>query len=154
MNLPTQGCLTSYLSDTAYELEDTIVSTSIANLDALPAGVVPPNPSELLQSERLDQLFAKLRECYDCVIIDSAPVALVSDTFLLNRVADMTVYVTRANYTTFDLIEFLNQVHFQQRLPKMAAVLNGVDANKVGYGYGYGYGHQSQIKKWWQLKKS
>lgn len=154
MNLPTQGCLTSYLSDTAYELEDTIVSTSIANLDALPAGVVPPNPSELLQSERLDQLFAKLRERYDCVIIDSAPVALVSDTFLLNRVADMTVYVTRANYTTFDLIEFLNQVHFQQRLPKMAAVLNGVDANKVGYGYGYGYGHQSQIKKWWQLKKS
>lgn len=154
LNLPSQGCLTSYLSDDSYTLEDTIVTSSIKNLDILPAGVIPPNPSELLQSERLDMLFTELRKRYDCVVIDSAPVALVSDTFLLNRVADMTIYVTRANYTTFDLIDFLNQTHEQQRLPKMVAVLNGVDAKKIGYGYGYGYGHQTTKKKWWQLKKA
>lgn len=154
LNLPTQGCLTSYLSEDAYSLEDTIVPSNVANLDILPAGVIPPNPSELLQSERLDALFVELRKRYDYVVIDSAPVALVSDTFLLNRVADMTIYVTRANYTTFDLIDFLNQAHEQQRLPKMVAVLNGVDAKKIGYGYGYGYGQQTQTKKWWQLKQA
>ncbi len=154
MNLPSQGSLTSYLSDSSFSLEDAIVPSAIKNLDTLPAGIIPPNPSELLQSERLELLFAELRKRYDCVVIDSAPVALVSDTFLLNRVADMTIYVTRANYTTFDLIEFLNQAHLQQRLPKMVAVLNSVDAKKVGYGYGYGYGQQAQTKKWWQCAKA
>ena len=154
LNLPSQGCLTSYLSDDAYSLEDTIVPSNITNLDILPAGIIPPNPSELLQSERLDILFAELRKQYDYVLIDSAPVALVSDSFLLNRVADMTVYVTRANYTTYELIDFLNQTHEQQRLSKMVAVLNGVDAKEVGYGYGYGYGQQTQPKKWWQLKQA
>ena len=89
-----------------------------------------------------------------CRIEDSAPVALVSDTFLLSRVVDMTIYVTRANYTTFDLIDFLNQTHHQQRLPRIVTVLNGVDAKEIGYGYGYGYGHQTQQKKWWQFKKA
>ena len=72
---------------------------------------------------------------------------MVSDTFLLNRVADMTIYVTRANYTTFDLIDFLNQTHEQQRLPKMVAVLNGANAKKIGFGYGYGYGQDVKSGK-------
>ena len=147
LNLPSQGCLTSYLADDAYELEDTILPYSVKNLDVLPAGIIPPNPSELLQSDRLDLLFEELRKRYDSVIIDSAPVALVSDTFLLNRVADMTIYVSRANYTTFDLIDFLNQAHEQNRLPKMVSVLNGVDAKKIGYGYGYGYGQNVKSGK-------
>ncbi|MBQ2439223.1 MAG: polysaccharide biosynthesis tyrosine autokinase [Paludibacteraceae bacterium] len=155
LNLPSQGCLTSYLADNAYSLEDIIIPSSTKNFDVIPAGIIPPNPSELLQSDRLDALFEKLRKLYDCVIIDSAPVALVSDTFLLNRVADMTIYVSRANYTTFDLIDFLNQSHEQNRLPNMVSVLNGVDAKKIGYGYGYGYGHHiDKKKKWWQLKKA
>ena len=134
MNLSSQGCLTSYLSDTAYDLEDTIFPSSISNLDVIPAGIVPPNPSELLQSERLGTLFTALRQRYDYVVVDTAPIAMVSDTFLLNRIADMTVYVTRANYTTVDLLDLLNQTHLQQRLPKIVAVLNGVVAKKE-YGY-------------------
>jgi capsular exopolysaccharide synthesis family protein len=141
LNLPNQGCLTSYIAESGYTIEDMIVPSEVATLDILPAGVIPPNPSELLQSERLDELFTELRNRYDYVIVDSAPIALVGDTFLLSRIADMTVYVTRANYTTFELIDFVNQTHEQQRLPKMVAVLNGADAKKVGYGYGYGYGH-------------
>ena len=147
MNLPSQGCLTSYIAEDAYTMEDLIVPSGIANLDVLPSGVVPPNPSELLQSEKLDQLFVELRQNYDYVIVDSAPVALVGDSYLLHRLVDMTIFVTRANYTAYDLIDFINQTHMQQRLPKMVAVLNGVDAKKIGYGYGYGYGSTAKKKK-------
>ena len=147
LNLSSQGCLTSYLSDDAYALEDTILASTVKNLDIIPAGIIPPNPSELLQSDRLDMFFQELRKRYDYVVVDSAPVAMVSDTFLLNRIADMTIYVTRANYTTFDLIDFLNQTHEQQRLPKMVAVLNGANAKKIGFGYGYGYGQDVKSGK-------
>ena len=128
-------------------MEDVILPSGIANLDVLPSGVVPPNPSELLQSEKMDQLFAELRQRYDYVIVDSAPVAMVGDSYLLQRLVDMTIYVTRANYTPCDLIDFINQTHMQERLPKMVAVLNGVEAKNIGYGYGYGYGHSKKNKK-------
>jgi capsular exopolysaccharide synthesis family protein len=147
LDLPTNGSLTSYLADSAYDIDDIIVSTNITRLDVIPAGIIPPNPSELLQSNRLDELFVELRNRYDYIVVDSAPVAMVSDTFLLSRLVDMTVYVTRANYTTFELVDFLNQTHEQQRLPKMVAVLNGVDAKKIGYGYGYGYGQNVKSTK-------
>jgi Mrp family chromosome partitioning ATPase len=123
-------------------------------MDVLPAGVVPPNPNELLQNERLDELFVELRKRYDCVVLDSAPVAMVSDTFQLARVSDMTVYVSRANYTTTDMIEFLHQVNEQHRLPQIISVLNGVESHKNGYGYGYGYGEEKKKNKWWQVKKA
>jgi capsular exopolysaccharide synthesis family protein len=147
MNLPTPGCLTSYVAEEAYTIDETIVPSGIKNLDVLPSGVVPPNPSELLQSERLDQLFAELRQRYDYIIVDSAPIAMVGDTYLLNRIADMTVFVTKAKYTTFELVELINQTHEQERLPKMVAVLNGVNAKKIGYGYGYGYGNNTKSKR-------
>jgi capsular exopolysaccharide synthesis family protein len=141
LNLPSKGCLTSYLSDSAYNVDDLIVKSDFENLDILPAGVIPPNPSELLQSQRLDELFSALRKRYDYVIIDSAPVAMVSDTFLLNRIATITVFVSRTNYTTTDLAKGIQQIQEQDRLPNIITVLNGVKANNVGYGYGYGYGH-------------
>ena len=140
LGISSDGCLTSYLSDDSYSVDDIILHTDFANLDMLPSGIIPHNPNDLLQSERLDQLFAELRQRYDYVIVDSAPVAMVSDTFQLSRVADMTLYVCRARYTTFDLIDFLNQVHEQKRLPNIVTVLNGVNAKSIGYGYGYGYG--------------
>lgn len=140
LNLPSQGCLTSYLSDDAYSIDDLVIPSETKGLDILPAGIIPPNPNELLLSDRLDQLFVELRQRYDYIVVDSAPVALISDTFQLNRVADMTVYVCRARYTTFDLIDYLNQVHEQKRLPNIVTVLNGVNGGKAGYGYGYGYG--------------
>lgn len=146
-NLSEKGCLTSYLSDTSYSVDDTVVHSNIQNLDIIPAGIVPPNPNELLQSNRLDKLFEELRRRYDYVIVDSAPVAMVSDTFQLSRISDMTVYVCRANYTTFDLIDFLNQTKEQERLPNITAVLNAANAKDLGYGYGYGYGQQQTAEK-------
>lgn len=151
LKLNNTGCLTAYLSDTAYTVEDTVVSSGIKGLDIFPAGVVPPNPAELLQSERLDAFFEQLRNRYDYVIVDTAPVMMVSDTLLLNRIADMTVYVSRANYSTTELINHLNQVQEQKRLPNIIAVLNGVNAKAIGYGYGYGYGaSQQNAKTIWQ----
>lgn len=147
LGLPSGGCLTSYLADDSYSIDDLLVPTEFPNMTAIPSGIIPPNPSELLQSERLDNLFAELRQRFDYVIVDSAPVAMVSDTFLLNRLVDMTVYVCRARYTTFNLIDFLKQVNEQKRLPNIVTVLNGVAADKIGYGYGYGYGANTQSGK-------
>ena len=91
-----------------------------------------------MQTERLDELFAALRERYDYIIVDSAPVALVSDTYLLDRVADMTMFVCRYKYTPGDMIDYINQVVEQQRMHNVVCVLNAVKGTRAGYGYGYG----------------
>ena len=134
--LSNQGCLTTFLTDSSYTIDDTILpSGQHANLDIIPAGIVPPNPSELILSERLDGLIKELRKRYDYIILDSAPVALVSDTYMLDRLSDMTLFVSRYQYTTKEQINFLNQIVAQKRLKNMASVLNGVKHAKVGYGY-------------------
>ena len=135
LNLSSQGSLTDYLSNKVYMLEDVIVDSSIKNLDILPVSVAPSNPSELLQSDRTETLFADLRERYDYVVVDSAPVSMVSDTFLLGGTADMTVFVVRADYTTFEMIDSINRIYEQERLPNMLAVLNGVNAKELDCGF-------------------
>ena len=107
---------TSYIANENITL-DSIIQHDVLekNLDIIVAGPIPPNPSELLQSERVDDLFARLRTVYDYIIIDSAPVGMVSDTFSLVRVADATVYVTRANYTTTKEIGFLNKLYADRK---------------------------------------
>ena len=135
LNLSSQGSLTDYLSNKVYMLEDVIVDSSIKNLDVLPVSVAPSNPSELLQSDRTETLFADLRERYDYVVVDSAPVSMVSDTFLLGGTADMTVFVVRADYTTFEMIDSINKIYEQERLPNMLAVLNGVNAKELDCGF-------------------
>lgn len=145
LGLSNVGCLTSYLADESYSMNDLLVPTEFQNLTVLPAGVIPPNPSELLQSDRLDTLFAELRQSFDYIIVDSAPVALVSDTFLLNRLVDMTIFVCRANYTPHNSVDYLNQINEQKRLSNIIAVLNDVNADRIGYGYGYGYGGKQSL---------
>ncbi len=161
-SLTNKGCLTSFLSDDSFTLDDAIVpSGEHKNLDILPCGVIPPNPSELLQSDRLDLLFSELRKRYEYIIVDTAPVAMVSDTFLLDRVADMTLFVSRAGYTPTNLTEFINGAIADERFKNVACVLNGVKGKKAGYGhygyygyghygygyYGYGYGHTDSKKQ-------
>ncbi len=130
--------LTQYLSSDDIPLDRIITPVpDVKGLDVIVAGPVPPNPSELLQSERVDEFFETLRGMYDYIIVDSAPVGMVSDTFALDRVADATVYVCRANYTTTHDIDFVNDIYEEKRLKKLALVVNGTTARK-GYGYGYG----------------
>lgn len=142
-NLNNKGHLTDYLAEPSIELDDIIIpSGEHKNLDLIPCGTIPPNPAELLQTERLDELFAELRQRYDYIIVDTAPVALVSDTYLLDRIADMTIFVSRYKYTPSEMIEYINQVIDQKRMHNVACVLNGVKGSHTGYGYGYGYGGQ------------
>lgn len=148
-NLSNKGQLSYYLADKDVPLEDVIVpSGEHANLDILPCGQVPPNPAELLQTSRLDELFAELRKRYDYVIVDTAPVAMVSDTYLLDRVSDATIFVSRYKYTPYEMMDYINQVAENGRMKRLVCVLNGVKAyHGYGYGYGYGYGAKSDESK-------
>ena len=141
-----RGALTSYLSDSSVKIDDLITPSGVVDgLDVAPSGVVPPNPAELIQSPRLKTLFEELKTRYDLIIVDTAPVSLVSDTFHLAPLADMTIFVTRANYTSREMLPFIQEIYDSRRLPNMACVLNGIKAGSsyghYGYGHTYGYGH-------------
>lgn len=134
---PRHG-ITDYLSDSALTADDIIISNPLGNgLDIVTAGPIPPNPAELLNESRLDEFFALMRQRYDTIFVDSAPVGMVSDTFALDRIIDATVYVCRADYTTTKEIDFFNRLYEECRLKKIGIVVNGTKARK-GYGYGYG----------------
>lgn len=135
---PTPG-FTTYIAGGSQMSLDSIIHKNalIEGMDIIFAGPVPPNPSELLISDKIDAFFKEVREMYDYIIIDSAPVGMVSDTLSLARVADATVYVTRANYTTKSDIRLFTGLYEDKRLPNPGIVLNGTKS-KQGYGYGYG----------------
>ena len=135
--LNNKGHLTDYLAEPSIAIDDIIVpSGEHKNLDLIPCGTIPPNPAELLQTERVEELFAELRKRYDYIIVDTAPVALVSDTYQLDRIADMTIFVCRYKYTPSEMIEYINNVIEQQRMHNIACVLNGIKGLRAGYGYG------------------
>lgn len=137
--LSNKGHLTDYLADPDVAIDDIVVpSGEHPNLDIIPCGTIPPNPAELLQTERIDELFAELRKRYDYILVDTAPVALVSDTYLLDRIADITIFVCRYKYTPSEMVEYINNVIDQQRMHNVTCVLNGVKGLRAGYGYGYG----------------
>jgi capsular exopolysaccharide synthesis family protein len=146
LHLSKEKGVTMYISDPSLTVNDIIVNSNLHKfLDVIPAGPVPPNPAELIMSQRLDDLFQQLRNKYDYIIIDSAPIGVVSDTYLLNRFVDNCIFVTRQNYTPRDACSLINEIHDTKKLNNMAVILNGTDQNTgYGYGYGYGYGKRSQ----------
>lgn len=144
--------LTTYLagedSSVGFLREQIFNSGMHANLDVLPAGLIPPNPGELITSERLDDAFARFREWYDMVIVDTPPVGLVSDTLLLGRLADATLIVCRCDYSLKRNFNIVNTIHQEGKLPKMNLVLNGVDLQQRKYGYYYGYGNYGRYGRY------
>jgi tyrosine-protein kinase Etk/Wzc len=110
------------------------------NLNLLMAGVIPPNPAELVARKSLELIFEQLRAHYDYIVVDTAPVGLVTDTLQLSRVCDTTVFVCRADFTAKDSFEMINSLSNEKKLPKMSIVINGIDMSKKKYGYYYGYG--------------
>lgn len=120
------------------------------NLDIMPAGPIPPNPTELVSRKSLENIFEILRQEYDYVIVDTAPVGLVSDTVMIARVADITVYVCRADYTSKSSFELVNSLSKQKKLPQVCIVINGIDMSKKKYGYYYGYGKYGKYGKYAQ----
>jgi capsular exopolysaccharide synthesis family protein len=136
--------ITNFLSNdgkTKEEIIHEILPSGVnANLDLLMAGPVPPNPAELLARESLDTAINFLKEVYDFVILDTAPVGLVTDTLQIGRCADATIYICRADYTPKESFGMINSLASQNKIPNPCIVLNGVDMSKKKYGYYYGYG--------------
>ena len=118
------------------------------NLDLLMAGPVPPNPGELVTRKSLEETMDILKEHYDYIIIDTAPVGLVTDTLALCRIANATVYVCRADYTQKSSFGLINGLAYEKKMPNMSIVLNGVDLSKKKYGYYYGYGKYGKYGKY------
>ena len=130
--------ITTFMSSETLKPDEVIVPSGLhPNLFLIPAGPIPPNPSELLLSNRLDEMFAYLRDNFDYIVVDSAPAGMVSDTFTLDRVSDATIYLCRAYYTQKSHLKFVENVVANERLKKLSLVINGT-TSKTGYGYGYG----------------
>ncbi|RXP61860.1 polysaccharide biosynthesis tyrosine autokinase [Lutibacter sp. HS1-25] len=142
--------LTHYLMDEDLNESDIIFRSKELNIDVIDTTVIAPNPSEvLLLNERFDQLIAFGKANYDFVIVDTAPVKVVTDTFLISENADLFIYVIRANYLERQLLELPEKLYQEKRLPHMTTVLNYAELKK-GYGYGYGYGEHFNKEPWYK----
>ncbi|MCR4922094.1 MAG: polysaccharide biosynthesis tyrosine autokinase [Bacteroidaceae bacterium] len=133
-----KGGLTSYLSGAVTDLASLIITDGIAKqVDFLPAGITPPNPAELLMSERLDECMNQLRTMYDYVIIDNVPAQVVADAGIVNRVADLTIYVVREGKVDRRYLPELERLHQEGKFNNLCIVINDASMEKKVYGYGY-----------------
>ena len=140
LSIKEQG-ITQFLIDPKRSILDFVQQSDInPNLFILPGGAVPPNPTELLARKGLDSAIAQLKEHFDYVILDTAPIGMVTDTQLVARTADLTMYVCRADYTRKVEFSFVNELAAANKLPRICISINGLDLNKKKYGYYYGYG--------------
>lgn len=139
--------LTNYLYDDSVTVDDIIVKRD-GQPDLIPAGIVPPNPVELLSGNRLDELFAELRKRYDYVLADCVPVGIVADATVANRVADLSLFIIRVGSLDRRQLPDIQSLYDEGALGPVGIILNGVELHggygygySYGYGYGYGYGH-------------
>ena len=152
--------LTNYLSDPEHTDLFALVQPSgiHTGLDILPGGAVPPNPTELVARPVLEHAIAQLKERYDYIILDTAPIGIVADSVIVSRVADLCLYVCRAEVTPKVAFQYINELKAEKKFAKLATVINDIDmtkrknsygygyGKKYGYGYGYGYGFQKNEK--------
>lgn len=153
LGIPDRKGVTNYITDDELSLEEiTFTIPQVKGLDIIASGVIPPNPAELLMTKRIDNLFTIVKQEYDIVIVDTAPVNLVTDTLLIGKYADMFMYVVRANYLDKRLLQVPQELYNEKKLPNMAIVLNDTDPKRsYGYGYGgYGYGYVVVEKPWYK----
>ncbi|MEM1340040.1 MAG: polysaccharide biosynthesis tyrosine autokinase [Bacteroidota bacterium] len=145
--------LTDYILDNNLEVAD-IVSTMLVHsntFDVIYSGRIVPNPAELLMSRRIEKLFSEVSADYDYVIVDTAPIMLVTDTLLINDNANHTIYVTRANVTEEKTLEYPIRLQKEGKIKGLSFVINDVKVAELGYGGKYGYGYGRPVKKWWQF---
>ncbi|NMH29493.1 GumC family protein [Flavobacterium silvaticum] len=158
IKVPPAG-FTNFISQEGGSISDYINKVpEYDNLYVLPSGVIPPNPVELLMNDKVDAAFSLLKEQFDYLIVDTAPVSLVTDTLLIAKHADVSIFVIRANYFEKRLLQLAQTFYEEHKLPNMAVVLNDTVKGKThgygGYGYGdYGYGYGATevvAKPWWK----
>jgi len=142
--------LTEYLYSDNTKLEDIVhVSSFNPHLDVIYSGMIPPNPTELLSNGRYEILLDELKGKYDYIILDTAPLLLVTDTFLIAELSDVTIYVSRSKYTEKALLEFANINIEQKKIRNVGFVLNDVSRENLGYSNKYGYGYNNHVEKSW-----
>lgn len=145
----SQG-LTSYLSGAVDDITTLVVKQDAAcNLDMLPAGITPPNPAELLMSDRLEQCMEELKKYYDYIVVDNVPAQVVADAGIVNRIADLTIYVVREGKIDRRYLPELERLHQENKFNHLCILLNDCQSRnkKYGYGYGYGYSYHEEEKK-------
>lgn len=131
--------VTNYLSDNTVKVDNIIQHQE--GFDLIPAGILAPNPAELLMDNRLDELMDELRARYDYIIVDNVPVGLIADATIANRIADLTIFVVRAGKLDRRQLPDIEKLYQEKKLKNMALVLNGANPERHGYGYSYGYGY-------------
>ena len=142
---------TEYIVDKTVKVDDLVLQSEYdSNLSIVLSGAIPPNPAELLLQPRVDAFFEEIEDSFDFIIIDTAPSMLVTDTLLLSKHADVTVYVIRANYTDKKLLEFSYDAIQEKKLHNVALVVNDVTLSNFGYGNKYGYTYTATKKTYWQ----
>ncbi|KQK27495.1 GumC family protein [Chryseobacterium aquaticum] len=142
--------LSEFMYDDEMKVSEIIHPTSFnPYCDVIYSGAITPNPTELLSNGRYQELVDVLKSLYDYIILDTAPLMLVTDSFLISDLADVTLYVTRSGYTEKELISFINKQIKDKKIKNVALVLNDVSKMNSGYGYGYkyGYGYSENQKK-------
>jgi capsular exopolysaccharide synthesis family protein len=154
--------ITNFIINIDSTVDDFIYQTELnENLYLFPSGDIPPNPSELLLSDRVKELFEIVSKEYEYIIVDTAPVGIVTDTLLISHYADVNIYVVRANQLPRKMLNIASDLYQDKRLPNLGILLNGTFGSKgygygygYNYGYGYGYGYyQDDIKEpWWKFK--
>jgi tyrosine-protein kinase Etk/Wzc len=142
VKLPSKG-ITNYLSKSNVDIKDYIVK--LDNFDqfyVLPSGIIPPNPVDLLMNNKVNTLFDELKKDYEYIIVDTAPVSIVTDTLLIAKNADAFIYVVRANYLDKRFVKLIEMFYKENKLPNMSILINDTVMRKTyGYGYSYGYGY-------------
>lgn len=147
--------ITQYLADPEHTdlLSLCQPSTVSSNLYILPGGTVPPNPTELVARKTLDKAIEILKTTFDYVILDTAPIGMVTDTQLIARVADLSVYICRAGYTHKSHYELINELKKDHKLPNLCTLINCIDMDQRKNGYYYGYGKYGKYGKYGYGKK-
>lgn len=144
--------ISNYITSNNKALNDYILPVEgYENFDVLSSGSIPPNPTEILMNKKVKEVFDTLKTQYDYIIVDTAPVSLVTDTLLISKYADATIYVVRANKIDKEMLRIPNELYRDKKLNKLSLVLNDSDVTKgYGYGYGYGYGAKVEQKPLWK----
>jgi capsular exopolysaccharide synthesis family protein len=147
-DIKTDKGLSTCLSE-SYELKEVIIKKVFHDrVDMIPSGAIPPNPTELLMSDRFDRMIASLREQYDYILIDSVPAQIIADAVIANRVADVTFYIIRSGKIDRRYLSELEKMHREGKYKNLCIVLNDCDPNDHLYGYGYyNYGYYLETKK-------
>ena len=145
--------ITEYLYDSSLKVKDIVnpIAVNHNSIDVIYSGRIPPNPAELLMSRRLEELLSEVSEQYDYVIVDTAPLMVVTDTLSISKYADHMIYVTRANVTDLKAIEYPLKLKEEGKINALSFVVNDVKASNLGYGGKYGYGYGKTQKKWWKF---